>query len=56
MSGGTLFCHFLGIFPAPAPAPGHFPDTFYTFFWEAAGKSQNAFWEIFGAFFSNFPF
>ena len=53
---GSLFCHFLDIFPAPAPAPGHFPDTFWTFFWEAARKSQKAFWEIFWNFFGNLSF
>ena len=52
----TLFGHFLDIFPAPAPAPGHFPDTFWTFFWEAARKSQKAFWDIFWTFFGNLSF
>ena len=44
----------MDIFPAPAPAPGHFPDIFWTFFWEAARKPQKAFWAIFFVIFLQF--
>ena len=46
----------LDILPAPTPAPRHFPDIFWTFFWQAARKPQKAFWDMFFEFFNNFSF
>ena len=57
---GDTFLTFSGHFSSASPSTRtlsrHFPDTFWTFFWEAARKPQKAFWDFFWTFFGNFSF